>query len=111
MRTPFELGKCIILEYTEVAFGFACVNVSGLASWMSKRKCCRIGPKQPRARGLIVKGNKIMFWSRMSPMTVSPMVVIPFVRVGSFELLLFVFLYVNGHWSLMPLCALLVETE
>jgi len=44
-------------------------------------------------------------------MTVSPMVVIPFVRVGSFELLLFVFLYVNGHWSLMPLCALLVETE
>ena len=77
MRTPFGLGKNISLKYIEVALGSADVNVSGLEGWMVKRKCWRMGPKCPR--GSIAKGSRIMFWSRISPMTLSPMVVVPVV--------------------------------
>ena len=40
-----------------------------------KEKVLEDGPKRPR--GSIAKGSRIMFWSRMLPMTVSPMVVMP----------------------------------
>jgi hypothetical protein len=77
LRTPFGLGKHIHLEYieVEVALGLSLmdVNMRGLVGWMSKMKCWRMGPKRPR--GSIAKGNRIMFWSRMSLVTVSPMVV------------------------------------
>ncbi len=60
-----------------MALGLVGVNVSGLESWMSKWKCWKMGPKRPT--GSIAKGKRIMLWSRMSPMTVSPMVVMPVV--------------------------------
>ncbi len=44
---------------------------------MSKKKCCRVGPNWPW--GSIAKGSRILFWSRMSQMTVLPMVVLPIV--------------------------------
>ena len=34
------------------------MHVRGLVGWMSKRKCCRMGPKDPR--GSIVKGTGIL---------------------------------------------------
>ena len=58
------------------------VNMRGLVGWMSKMKCWRMGPKRPR--GSIAKGNRIMFWSRMSLVTVSPMVVTTIVVVVVF---------------------------
>ena len=65
------------------------VNMRGLVGWMSKMKCWRMGPKRPR--GSIAKGNRIMFWSRMSLVTVSPMVVTTVVGIFfASELLLFV---------------------
>ena len=66
------------------------MNVSGTMGWMSKRRCWRMGQKRPR--GSIAKGNRIMLWSRMLPMTVSPMVVMPVVGlvfVVASELLFF----------------------
>jgi len=78
LMTPLGLGRCISLEYIEVTFGLAGVNVSGLEGRMSKRECWMMDPKRPRDS--ISKGSMIMFWSRMLPMTVLPLVVIPVVR-------------------------------
>ena len=55
------------------------MSVIGLVGGMSKRECCRIGPNWPR--GSIAKGSGIIFWARMLPSTVLPMVVIPVVRL------------------------------
>ena len=81
-RTPFGLGKCIILENIEVALGLVGMNMSGHVGWISKSKDCRIGPNRPR--GSIAKGIRIVFWSRMLPMTVLLMVVIPVVGLANY---------------------------
>ncbi len=74
-----------------MALGFTGVKVSGLEGWMTKRKYWRMGPKRPR--GSITKESKIMCWSRMSQMTVSPMVVVPVVGLVLLSCLSFFFLY------------------
>ncbi len=81
----------MILEYIKVAFGLAWVNVIRLVGGVSKRKCCRIGTNRPW--GLIAKGSRILFWSRMSPMTVLPMVVIPVLGLVLLSRPSFFFLY------------------
>ena len=88
---PFGLGKCVILEYIKVAFCVVGVNVMGVVDWVSKRKVWRIGPKCPK--GSIARGIKTMLRSRRSPMTVSPLVVVPVVELVLLSRLIFFFLF------------------
>ncbi len=105
MRIPFGLGKHVSLEYIdiEVALGSAGMHVGGLVGWMSKIKCWRMSSKQPRKS--IAEGSRIMFWARMSQMTVSLMVVMPVVGcwVGFAvvsELFFPYFFRCESHWPL-----------
>jgi hypothetical protein len=59
---PFELGKCVILEYIRVAWGFVDVNVMEVMGWVSKRNVWRIDPKCPN--GSIARGISTMLRSR-----------------------------------------------
>ncbi len=101
---PFGLGKCVILEYIKVALGFVGVNGMGVVGWVSKRKVWRIGPKCPK--GSIARGIRTMLRSRRSPMTVSPLVVVPVVKLvlllrpSSF---FHISVDVNWHWPLILL--------
>jgi hypothetical protein len=102
VRTPFDLGKCIFLENIEVALGLVGVNMSVHVGWISKRKCCRIGPNRPR--GSIAKGIRIMFYSRMPRMTVSLMVVISVVGLVLLSHIVSSFCISvdeNWHWRLL----------
>ncbi len=107
------LGKRIRLVYIDVALGLAAVNVSGLVGCMSKRKCWRMDPKRPRPRprGSIAKGKKILFWSRMSPMTVSPVVVMPVVGWFCCRVRSFFFSYFRGCESALAIKILVTSLE
>ncbi len=67
------------------------VNVMGVVGWVPKRKVWRIGQKCPK--GSIARGIRTMLRSRRSPMTVSPLVVVPVVELVLLLRPIFFFLY------------------
>ena len=85
-----------------MALGLVGMNMSGHVGWISKSKDCRIGPNRPR--GSIAKGIRIVFWSRMLPMTVLLMVVIPVVGLALLSHVASSFhisVDMNWHWPLL----------
>ena len=77
LRIPFGLGNVVILEYIKVALGLVGVNEIGEVGLVSKRRVWRSGPKRPC--GSMARGMRTMLRARRSPMTVSPMVMVPVV--------------------------------
>ncbi len=104
LRMPFGLGKCVILEYIKVVLGFIGVHVMGAVGWVSKRKVWRIDQKCPK--GSITMSIRTMLQLRRSPMTVSPVVVMPVVESVLLSGPIFFFhisVDVNWHWPLILL--------
>ena len=71
--------------------GFCWREHDRIVGWVSKRKVCRIGLKCPK--GSIARGIRTMFRSRRSPMTVSPVVVMPVVESVLLLRLIFFFVF------------------
>ena len=74
-----------------MALGFVDVNVIGFVGCVSYRKVWRIGPNRPK--GSIAMGINIILRSRRSPMTVSPVVMVPVILSVLFSRPIFFFSY------------------
>ena len=85
-----------------MVLGFVDVNVIGFVGCVSYRKVWRIGPNRPK--GSIAMGINVILRSRRSPMTLSPVVVVPVILSVLLSRPIFFFrisVDVSRHWPLI----------
>jgi hypothetical protein len=76
-RIPVGLGNVVIHLYISVTCGHYGGKESGTVGLVPKRKWRRIGPRQPK--GSIAIGISVILLCKMSPMIMSPGIVVPVV--------------------------------